>query len=46
MKKNKTFIKTIKNQYPSDDFVWLDKTPIFTYEEAIKILIKKMGNYF
>ncbi|SOV10081.1 aspartate--tRNA ligase [Plasmodium gaboni] len=38
--KNQTFIKTIKNQYPSDDFVWLDNTPIFTYEEAIKILIK------
>ncbi|CRG93282.1 aspartate--tRNA ligase, putative [Plasmodium gallinaceum] len=38
--KNDMFIKTIKNQYPSEDFKWLDVTPIFTYEEAIRLLIK------
>uniref|UniRef100_A0A8C9LGZ7 Aspartate--tRNA ligase, cytoplasmic n=1 Tax=Piliocolobus tephrosceles TaxID=591936 RepID=A0A8C9LGZ7_9PRIM len=40
LQKNKMFINVIKEQYPADDFVWLDKTPIFTYEEAIKMLIK------
>ncbi|KEG00644.1 aspartate--tRNA ligase, putative [Plasmodium vinckei vinckei] len=38
--KNKLFIKNIKNQYPSEDFKWLAVTPIFTYEQAIKILIE------
>ncbi|SCM03950.1 aspartate--tRNA ligase, putative [Plasmodium chabaudi adami] len=38
--KNQLFIKNIKNQYPSEDFKWLAVTPIFTYEQAIKILIE------
>lgn len=37
--KNRNYIRTIKNQYASEDFLWLDKTPIFTYKEAIQILI-------
>ncbi|VWU50449.1 aspartate--tRNA ligase [Hepatocystis sp. ex Piliocolobus tephrosceles] len=40
LQKNKMLINIIKEQYPSDDFVWIEKTPIFTYEEAIKMLIK------
>ncbi|CRH03118.1 aspartate--tRNA ligase, putative [Plasmodium relictum] len=40
LEKNDMFIKSIKNQYPSEDFKWLDVTPIFTYEEAIRLLIK------
>ncbi|GAB64640.1 aspartate-tRNA ligase, partial [Plasmodium cynomolgi strain B] len=37
---SKMLIKTVKGQYPCDDFQWLDVTPIFTYEEAIKMLIQ------
>lgn len=37
---NSRHIQTIKNQYASEDFLWLSETPIFTYEEAIKILIQ------
>lgn len=33
-------IKTVKGQYPCEDFQWLEETPIFTYEEAIKMLIQ------
>ncbi|SBS81726.1 aspartate--tRNA ligase, putative [Plasmodium malariae] len=40
LEKNKMFIKIIKNQYPGEDFKWLEVTPIFTYIEAIEILIK------
>ncbi|SBT31394.1 aspartate--tRNA ligase, putative [Plasmodium ovale wallikeri] len=38
--KNQMFIQNVKNQYPSENFKWLDVTPIFTYEQAIKLLIK------
>lgn len=31
-------ISTIQKQFPHDDFVWLDKTLILSYEEAIKML--------
>ncbi|SBT70275.1 aspartate--tRNA ligase, putative [Plasmodium malariae] len=40
LEKNKMYIKIIKNQYPGEDFKWLEVTPIFTYIEAIEILIK------
>ncbi|KMZ89270.1 aspartate-tRNA ligase [Plasmodium vivax Brazil I] len=38
--KNEMLIKTVKGQYPCEDFQWLEETPIFTYEEAIKMLIQ------
>ncbi|KJP89226.1 aspartate-tRNA(Asn) ligase [Plasmodium fragile] len=38
--KSDMLIKTVKGQYPCEDFQWLEVTPIFTYEEAIKMLIK------
>ncbi|CAA9986373.1 aspartate--tRNA ligase, putative [Plasmodium knowlesi strain H] len=38
--KSEMLIKTVKGQYPCEDFQWLEVTPIFTYEEAIKMLIQ------
>ena len=33
-----TEISTIQKQFPHEDFVWLEKTLVLSYEEAIKIL--------
>ncbi|ANQ06045.1 Aspartate--tRNA ligase [Plasmodium coatneyi] len=38
--KSEMLIKTVKGQYPCEEFQWLEETPIFTYEEAIKMLIQ------
>ena len=31
-------IATIQKQFPHEEFVWLEKTLVLSYEEAIKIL--------
>ncbi|KAJ4288759.1 aspartate--tRNA ligase dps1 [Collariella sp. IMI 366227] len=31
-------IDIVKTRFPHDDLVWLDKTPVFTFQEAIELL--------
>ncbi|KMP04893.1 hypothetical protein DIZ76_015317 [Coccidioides immitis] len=36
--KHRREVQLIKHQFPSEDLVWLDKTPIITFSEGIRML--------
>jgi len=37
-KRNRREVDLIKRQFPHEDLVWLDETPIFAFSEAVKLL--------
>ncbi|KAJ9614243.1 aspartate--tRNA ligase dps1 [Cladophialophora chaetospira] len=36
--RNRDDIETLKKHFPHDDLVWLDKTPVLTFAEGVKLL--------